>query len=190
MSLRFKLNSLKANNSNLLNMTFSEKTDTKRAPLVDFSSEWCLPCMTNAEHYYEVNLEWQSDQKGKLNAPTLSRAMDVSGETRFSESSKVDWTPEHLFVAAVNSCLMTTFFSVAENAKLEFSDFNSKAIGKIETLKGISMISEITLMPVLTITNKADQQRAEILLIKSEDNCLIANSTKSKIIFKPVIKIK
>ena len=51
------------------------------------------------------------------------------------------------------------------------------------------MISEITLMPVLTISNENNKERAEILLQKSEDNCLIANSTKSKIIFKPEIII-
>lgn len=170
-------------------MIFSEKTYSKKPPLVDFSSEWCLPCMTNTEYFYEVSLCWQSDKKGILDSPALNFTVDVATPTQFSKDIKLEWTPEHLFVAAVNSCLMTTFLSIAENSKLEFSGFDSKAVGKIETVNGINMISEITLMPVLTIGNENNRERAEILLQKSEDNCLIANSTKSKIIFKPEIII-
>lgn len=170
-------------------MTFSEKTYSKKPPLVDFSSEWCLPCMANTEYFYEVSLNWQTDQKGILDSPAINYTVDVAAQTQFSKDVKAEWSPEHLFVAAINSCLMTTFLSVAENSKLEFSSFDSKAIGKIETVKGRKMISEITLMPIVTIMNENNKKRAEILLQKSEDNCLIANSTKSKIIFEPEIKI-
>ena len=170
-------------------MTFSEKTYSKKPPLVDFSSEWCLPCMTNTEYFYEVSLNWQSDKKGVLGSPALNYTVDVAAPNPFSKDAKVEWSPEHLFVAAVNSCLMTTFLSVAENSELEFSSFDSKAVGKIETVNGTNMISEITLSPVITISNINNRERAEILLRKSEDNCLIANSTKSKIIFNPEIRI-
>ncbi len=170
-------------------MTFSEKIYSKKPPLLDFSSEWCLPCMTNTEYYYEVSLNWQSDQKGILDSPALNYTVDVAAPIQFSKDIKTEWSPEHLFVAAVNSCLMTTFLSVAENSKLEFLSFDSKAVGKIETVNGVNMISEITLSPIITISNINNKERAELLLQKSEDNCLIANSTKSKIIFKPEIKI-
>jgi organic hydroperoxide reductase OsmC/OhrA len=55
---------------------------------------------------------------------------------------------------------------------------------------GKYMISEIILTPVLTIETVADRERAQRILQKSEDACLISNSVKSKIIFQPEIIVK
>ncbi len=98
------------------------------------------------------------------------------------------WSPEHYFIAAVNSCLMTTFLSIAENSRLEFETFSSKAVGKLEIVDGKYMISEITLYPIVTIKDETMQEKATRVLVKSEANCLISNSVKSKIIFNPEIK--
>jgi len=92
-------------------------------------------------------------------------------------------------VAAVNSCLMTTFLAIAENSRLEFISFNAKAIGKLEIVEGKYMISEIELMPTILIANEADKEKAERVLVKSEKACLISNSIKSTIVFKPEIKV-
>jgi organic hydroperoxide reductase OsmC/OhrA len=99
------------------------------------------------------------------------------------------WSPEHLLVAAVNSCLMTTFLAIAENSRLEFVTFDSNAIGKLEIVDGKYMISEVELMPVVVISNEADKEKAERVLVKSEKACLISNSVKSTIVFKPIINI-
>jgi organic hydroperoxide reductase OsmC/OhrA len=99
------------------------------------------------------------------------------------------WSPEHLLVAAVNSCLMTTFLAIAENSRLEFISFDSKAVGKLEIVEGKYMISEIELMPTILIANEADKEKTERVLVKSENACLISNSIKSTIIFKPEIKV-
>ena len=51
------------------------------------------------------------------------------------------------------------------------------------------MMSEVVLSPVLTIAPDADKEKAIRILEKSEAACLIANSVKATIIFKPAIKI-
>jgi organic hydroperoxide reductase OsmC/OhrA len=100
------------------------------------------------------------------------------------------WSPEHLLVAAVNSCLMTTFLAIAENSKFEFIGFTSNANGKLEKVDGKYMISEIVLSPILTIKSDAEKEKALKLLDKSEAACLISNSVKSKIVFDPTITIQ
>ncbi len=65
-------------------------------------------------HYYEVNLLWESDTRGKLSSPVLPDKIEVATPPEFPQGTKEIWTPEHLFVAAVNSCLMTTFLVVAQ----------------------------------------------------------------------------
>ncbi|MFN8286661.1 MAG: OsmC family protein [Chitinophagales bacterium] len=141
------------------------------------------------EHYYEVNVEWNADRKGTMTSPELPESWEVATPPQFPKGMEGIWSPEHLFTAAVNSCLMTTFLAIAENSKLEFSNFNSRALGKLEVVEGKYMMSEVKLMPSVTIANEKDKERAERILQKSEAACLISNSIKSKIVFEPNIVI-
>jgi peroxiredoxin-like protein len=141
------------------------------------------------EHFYDVALNWDNDRKGTLSSPVLTTNIEVATPPEFPKGMAGIWSPEHLLVAAVNSCLMTTFLSVAENSKLEFSAFHSNSSGKLEMVEGKLMVSEISLNPVLTIHKEQDRERAERILHKSEAACLISNSIKSKIIFNPMIKV-
>ena len=138
-------------------------------------------------HYYQVAVAWNNDRKGLMSSEVLPQKIEVATPPEFAKGMPGIWSPEHLLVAAVNSCLMTTFLAIAENSKLEFSTFNSNAKGKLEVVDGKYLISEIELMPVLTINNTTDVEKAERILQKSEKACLISNSIKSTIIFKPKV---
>ena len=140
-------------------------------------------------HHYNVNINWENDRKGLMSSPVLNSNIEVATPPEFPGGMPGIWSPEHLLVAAVNSCLMTTFLAISENSKLNFVKFESNADGKLEKVDGKYMISEIVLSPVLTINNEADRDRALRILEKSEAACLISNSIKSTITFKPEIKI-
>lgn len=142
-----------------------------------------------ATHHYNVNIQWENNRKGLMNSPVLTSTIEVATPPEFPGGMPGIWSPEHLLVAAVNSCLMTTFLAIAENSKLNFLQFESNADGKLEKVDGKYMISEIVLSPVLSILNEADRDRALRILEKSEAACLISNSVKSAIVFKPEIKI-
>lgn len=141
-------------------------------------------------HIYEVSVVWQSDRKGIMTSPVLPLSIEVATPPQFAKGMDAIWSPEHLFVAAVNSCLMTTFLSIAENSKLEFIKFESKALGKLELVNGKYIMTEVTLMPVLVIQDAINLEKAKRVLQKSEVNCLISNSIKSTVIFNPEIKIE
>lgn len=145
--------------------------------------------MNASEHLYEVSVNWVADRKGIMSSPELNNSLEVATPPQFPKGMEGIWSPEHLLVAAVNSCLMTTFLAIAENSKLEYESFNSNAIGKLETVEGKFMMTEIVLKPVIHINNEQQKERAERVLQKSEVNCLISNSIKSKIIFQPEIII-
>lgn len=144
----------------------------------------------NTEHFYEVEVNWVNDRIGVLHSPELNDDLRVATPPQFPKGVEKIWSPEHLFTAAVNSCLMTTFLAIAENSKLEFEDFTSKALGKLEMVDGKYLMSEITLIPRLTITREEDRDRAMRILQKSEAACLISNSVKSEIKFEPEIAVK
>ena len=140
-------------------------------------------------HYYNVNVSWESDRKGKLTSPELKTAIEVATPPQFPKGMEGIWSPEHLFTAAVSSCLMTTFLSIAENSKLDFKSFSCESKGKIEQIEGKFLMTEVILEPTLVITNEADRGKAERILHKSEAACLISNSVKAKVTMIPTIKV-
>ena len=133
----------------------------------------------NLEHNYVVDLNWIEGREGIIYSPDLNDEIPKG-------VAKV-WSPEHLFTAAINSCFMTTFLSIAESSKLEFKKFSSKAVGKLESVDGRYVISEISLLPQLIILREEDREKASRILNKSEAACLISNSIKSKVELKAVI---
>jgi peroxiredoxin-like protein len=124
-------------------------------------------------------------------SPELNRdansCIEVATPPEFPKGMPGIWSPEHLFTAAVSSCLMTTFLAIAENSKLAFKDFSCSSKGKLEQVDGKFIMSEIILEPVVTIVDEKDRERAERVLQKSEAACLISNSVKSKITMIPIV---
>ena len=140
-------------------------------------------------HHYEVSLNWESERKGLMSSPVLNDNIEVATPPEFPKGIPGIWSPEHLLVAAVNSCLMTTFLAIAENSRFDFVNFESKADGKLEKVDGKLMISEIILAPVVTISKDADQEKALRILQKAEAACIVSNSVRSTILLQPEIKI-
>lgn len=142
-------------------------------------------------HYYNVNINWNTDRRGVMCSPELNRdansCIEVATPPEFPKGMPGIWSPEHLFTAAVSSCLMTTFLAIAENSKLAFKDFSCSSKGKLEQVDGKFIMSEIILEPVVTIVDEKDRERAERVLQKSEAACLISNSVKSKITMIPIV---
>ena len=67
---------------------------------------------------YQTELQWTEQKKGVVSAsgkPSFETA--VPPEFKGHEGI---WTPEDLFVASVNVCLMATFLYYAETEKLIF----------------------------------------------------------------------
>lgn len=133
------------------------------------------------EHYYQVNVNWNKNRNGILTSNNLDEKITIATPPEFPKGEANIWSPEHYFVAAINGCLMTTFLAVAENFKLDFIDFESDAVGKLEMIDRKFVMSEVILNPVVTISNEDQKALAIKVLEKSEKACLITNSVKSNI---------
>jgi len=140
-------------------------------------------------HYYNVDINWSEERKGIMCSPELNynskTCIEVATPPEFPKGVPGIWSPEHLFTAAVSSCLMTTFLAIAENSKLEFSSFQCKSKGKLEQIDGKYLITEVILEPVVRIKNAKNHDRAQRVLQKAEAACLISNSIKSKVTMIP-----
>lgn len=148
-------------------------------------------------HYYNVDIAWNKERKGVMCSPELnltsnqsSSCIEVATPPEFPKGIPGIWSPEHLFTAAVSSCLMTTFLAIAENSRLDFVSFNCQSKGKLDQVDGKYMMTEVILEPTVVIADEKDREKAERVLQKSEAACLISNSIKSKVTMVTTIKIQ
>ena len=138
------------------------------------------------QHLYKTEIEWTGERHGELRAPALP-SLQVDAPPEFKGHEGV-WTPEHLFVASVNSCFMTTFLAIAENSKLEVVKFHAEAEGTLERVEGQGlMITHITLRPQLVLKHSRDTERALRICEKAEKHCLIANSIRTETKLEPQV---
>jgi len=126
----------------------------------------------------------------ELNAAALpGGCFEVATPPQFPKGMAGIWSPEHLYTAAVSSCLMTTFLAIAENSKLDFTTFRCNSTGKLEKVDGKLRMTEVTLNPVVGITDPVQREKAIRVLEKAEANCLISNSVTAKVSMNPVVEI-
>lgn len=149
------------------------------------------------KHSYNVTINWTQDRKGTMCSPELkndetneTNCIEVATPTQFPGGMPNIWSPEHLFTAAVSSCLMTTFLAISEFSKLEFISFKCDSKGILEKVDGKFVMSEVLLFPEVVISDESKRDRTERILEKSEKACLISNSITSKITMESKIIVQ
>lgn len=135
---------------------------------------------------YHTAVRWTEQRKGRIAAGEGKPEIEVATPPEFKGHPGI-WSPEDLFVAAANVCLMTTFLAFAERAGLGFTAYESEAEGVLELVDGKFQVTTITLKPRLALKPGEDAAKARELLEKAEAHCLISNSMKSRVVLEPTI---
>jgi len=138
-------------------------------------------------HTYEVNLKWTGKTKGILSSAILPKEIEVATPPEYHKGMEGYWSPEHLLIASINSCLMSTFLTIAENSKLHFLSYESKSICTVELVKEKYILTEIVLKPKVVIPYSQKPERAKHILEMSKNVCLISNAIKTPIRLDPEI---
>jgi organic hydroperoxide reductase OsmC/OhrA len=140
----------------------------------------------NEIFFYESKLEWKSGKEGDLSVAALP-AITVGAPPEFNGREGV-WSPEHLFVASVNSCFMLTLLAIAENSRLPLHSYRATASGKLEKAQGGGFqITEVIIKPTVVIASAQDLARVSRILEKAKQNCFITNSIRSSVKLEPQV---
>jgi organic hydroperoxide reductase OsmC/OhrA len=99
------------------------------------------------------------------------------------------WSPEHLLLAAVESCFRFTFQAIARASKLMFTSLELSGEGIVDRQDGITRFSANVLRPVLRLAAGNDRGRAMRILEKSEQACLVSASLSTPVRLEPEIVI-
>ena len=99
-----------------------------------------------------------------------------------SDASAVD--PEEAFVAALASCHMLFFLSIAANRKVDVARYRDAAIGVMgKNAEGREAMIEVTLRPVVDFSGARlpTQQELDRMHHRAHELCYIANSVRTEV---------
>ena len=138
------------------------------------------------EYFYQTEIEWTGDKDVKLSSGKLP-AIAAGAPPEF-KGREENWSPEHLFVASMNSCYVLTLLAIAEFSKVSIVSLSSTACGKLEKVQGGGyQITEISVKPRVVISSANDLTRMPRILEKAKENCFVSNSIKSAVKLEPEV---
>jgi organic hydroperoxide reductase OsmC/OhrA len=91
------------------------------------------------------------------------------------------WSPEQLFLAAVQTCFLFTLRAVARLSKLEFVSLDLEAQGIVDRQDRITRFTDIVLRATLTVAAGTDRARAFAVLERTKVACLVSASISTPI---------
>jgi peroxiredoxin-like protein len=139
---------------------------------------------------YEAHASWMMHHRGLVNAGSdVPYTLEFSVPPEFGGEQGY-WTPEHLLLGAVASCLVATFRGMSEKSKLEFLSIEVRVEGVIEKQDGYLAFTRIILHPEVVIPREDDRERATRLLEKAERACLIARSLSAETILQAEVLVE
>jgi peroxiredoxin-like protein len=139
-------------------------------------------------HVYRTSISWTGERKGTSKVQGLPE-LPVATPPQFPGGHEGIWSPEHLLVAAVESCIMTTFLAIAANSKLEFTQYSSRAEGVLEKTEAGFAFTEVTVMPRVVVPLEASVDKTRRIVEKSEKACLISRSLKVSVKVEPEVVV-
>jgi organic hydroperoxide reductase OsmC/OhrA len=128
--------------------------------------------------FFDVNLKWEEGTLGEIASTKVNHTLKVGTSQVISKEISAKWTPEHLFLGSICSSYMSTFIEMAELAELKFISFGCDALGRVEMVDDVLNFTEIILKTVLKLYTDEDMEKANRVLEKAANNCLIVNSLK------------
>jgi len=137
-------------------------------------------------YFYQSELEWTGEKNLQLAGAHLP-AIKGGAPPEFKGRDD-NWSPEHLFVASLNSCYILTLLAIAEFSKIQLLSVSSSAKGKLEKIAGSGyQVTEIIVKPRIVLASANDLARMPRILEKAKENCFVSNSIKSAIKIEPEV---
>jgi organic hydroperoxide reductase OsmC/OhrA len=149
-----------------------------------------------AKHRYQVQLEWTGNRGSgteHYRAYGRDHLLKVNGKTDLLGSADPSFlgdptrhNPEEMLVAALSACHMLWYLHLCADAGIVVTDYRDAATGIMEeTRDGGGHFLEVTLYPVVSITDKRRTEEARTLHDAAHDKCFIANSCNFPVKHRP-----
>lgn len=98
------------------------------------------------------------------------------------------WSPQHLFIASIEVCIMTTFLWLIEKKKLSIISYQSNTSGKAHLKNKDFVFTEVTVKPIITIDSVIIRDDIYNLIVEASKQCMISKSVNCPVIVIPCIQ--
>ena len=136
-------------------------------------------------HRYHVRLLGGKAPYGCLTAAGLT-PLETAAPADFGGPGDA-WSPEHLLLAAVQSCFLFTFGAVSRASKVDFDRLDIEAAGVVDRDQGVTRFADIVLTVRVTVPAGSDHQQLLRLIARTEKNCLVSASLSTRVRVEPEI---
>jgi peroxiredoxin-like protein len=130
-------------------------------------------------HQYVVQGRAQADGLVTLSGEKL-QPLQSAPPAQFGGPG-TEWSPEDLLVAAVADCFILSFRAIAAASKFAFNELTITVDGTLDRVEREMLFTEFKIHARLSVAADVDATRAQRLLEKAEQTCLVTNSLKSKV---------
>ena len=130
--------------------------------------------MNPLPHEYHVSAEHNETQSLVVSADNLP-SLNVSPPIQFGGPGDA-WSPEDLQLAAVSSCLILSFKAIAAASHLEWLSISCDTKGTLDKQDRKVCFTAFTTSVKIGINNEGDRAKAERIIHKADETCLISNS--------------
>ena len=134
---------------------------------------------------YTTGLTWTEGRIGTMTSHGKP-AIRISSPQEFKGSAGY-WTPEDMFVAAVEMCQMLTFIGIAQKQSVPFVAYHSSAKGTLEFIDGQYRFTHVVITPTVVIEDPTTEAAVRAVLREAHKRCLIANSITAVVEVNPTI---
>jgi len=133
-------------------------------------------------HDYHLTLRSTGPKAGEFTGTEGEvPALAAASPPEFQGPGKT-WSPEHLFVAAISGCLMTTFRAIAERSGVEVLEYSDAPSGRLARGEdGRYRMESVTLRPRVVVSDDDEVDKTVRLLHKAEEACLISRSVSAEV---------
>jgi peroxiredoxin-like protein len=143
------------------------------------------PKVKHKSFSYTTSLTWIEGKIGTL-ASEGKPLVQVSSPPEFKGNAGV-WTPEDLFVGAVEMCQMLTFLALAQKQQLSLVSYKSSAKGTLEFVDGQYRFTHIIITPTVIVEKSATEIDIQTLMREAHKRCLISNSITAVVEVNPTV---
>jgi len=154
----------------------------------------------NGQHNYKLTIKWTGNKgTGTSDYRAYDRSHTISVENKVEilassdpafRGDKTRHNPEDLLVASLSSCHMLSYLHLCVMGGVVVTDYVDNATGIMtETPNGGGVFTEVTLNPVVTVTEISMTEKANELHKKANELCFIANSVNFPVKHNPTCNI-
>jgi organic hydroperoxide reductase OsmC/OhrA len=125
----------------------------------------------------EYGVELHKNDGEPMELSSGNRPRLITGPPFELGGSDAWWSPEHLLVSAVASCMSATFFALATRAKIHVGAYRCRANGVIDRIDGHVAFTSVHL--AIDVRALADDvQRTRNVIEEAKKHCFVATSLR------------